>query len=255
MVATPLRLEDALRFNGFTIGQSDAPAQTITTASGAIAIPALRLSGLTWQRAGSPADSDAFYLTAIPAFDTAYSAVLLSQILDRFSTRRIGYDTLDMFGLAVRRWLNLNLGPGSILNRRYLSTAVALPLTTRDSTDARALTETGTAVSAARTAHSDFPQGQLAGNLDYATDASDTASNGNTTSTANDLLTKEGREGVSVMALLTEQRAAYLNVDVELLDALEPLFLQAWDLGEAGASYGITARQWLPGVGPGLGYW
>jgi hypothetical protein len=38
--------------------------------------------------------------------------------------------------------------------------------------------------------------------------------------------------GVSVMVLLAEQRAAFLNVDEELLASMEPLFLGVWDQDE-----------------------
>ena len=221
MVAIPMRLEDALRLNGFTIDQSDFAATTITVPTGIIAIPALRLSSLTWARPGSPEPSDSFYLAALPVFDVAYRDVALSNVLDRFSTRRISYDTLDMFGLAVRRWMNRDLGPTSVLNRRYLSTAVNLPLTTQDGETAITSSEL------ARDAYSDLPQGQLSGDKDYATSATDRAASDSSSTVYT------GRMGVSVMELLEAQRAAYLNVDAELLDAMEPLFLGVWDQDES----------------------
>jgi hypothetical protein len=215
-----MKFEDALRFNGFTITQADAVESTIATASGTIVIPAMRLSQLTWQRPGTPEPWDSFYFAALPLFDNAYCPVLLSHILDRFASRRISYDTPDNFGRAVRRWLNLNMGAMSVWNKLYISTAVALPLTTQDATIDRA---TG---SLSRDAHSDFPQGQLSGNLDYATDATDQAVSGT------DDTNYQGRMNVSVMALLAEQRAAYLNVDELVLDAIESLFLGVFDQDE-----------------------
>lgn len=227
MSATPMRLEDALRFNGYVIAQEDAAAFDITIADvGVISVPAMRRSKLVWSLPGSPDAVDSFYLEAIPLFDPAYQPVLLSGILDRFSTRRISYDTPDMFGLAVRRWLNLNFGGTSVFNRDYVSTAYALPLTTQDSTDDR------TVSSKSRDAHSDFPQGQLGGNLDYASDATDQVS------TVTDNVTHEGRQGVSIMALLAEQRAAYLNVDELVLDAMESVFLGLFDQDEADSMVG-----------------
>jgi flagellar hook-associated protein FlgK len=229
MTAIPPRLEDALRFNGFTIEQADVAEVTISTVNGPIVVPAMRQSKLMWQRGTTPAETpaDSFYLQAIPVFDTAYRPSLLSQILDRFSTRRIGYDTPDQFGLAVRRWCNLELGPQSVLTRRYLSTAVALPLTTQDATTTEK----------ARDASSDFPQGQLAGDLDYASGATDRA--GTTQYT--------GRLATSVMTLLQEQRAAFLNVDAELLDAFESLFLGVFDRDEYdGNAPPLSATHFLP---------
>jgi len=220
MSATPLKLEDALRFNGFTIEQHDVAQTTITTAVGSFVVPAMRLSQLVWQRPGSPDPQDSFYLEAIPLFDPAYQPVLLSHILDRFAPRRIGYDTTDNFGRAVRRWLNLNMGAMSVLNRLYVSTSIALPLTTQDATIDRVES------SLSRDAHSDFPQGQLGGNLDYATDATDQAAS------VTDNTTYEGRMNTSIMTLLAEQRATYLNVDEQVLDLMENLFLGLYDQDE-----------------------
>jgi hypothetical protein len=229
-----MKLEDALRFNGYTIDQANVDAFTIDLPGGAsIAIPPMRLSALTWRRDGDPVPSDSFYLEALPLFDPAYAPVLLSHILDRFAGRRLSYDTPDEFGRAVRRWLNLNLGPMSILNRLYVSTSVALPLTTQDAVIA------GVGASLARDAQSDFPQGPLGGNLDYATAATDQATS--STSSTN----YQGRMGQSVMALLAEQRAAYLNVDVQVLEAIEPLFLGVWDRSERDDAIGSPRRSYI----------
>lgn len=221
MVATPMKLEDALRFNGYTIGQEDLPAQDIPIlGAGTIKVPDMRISTLTWARPGDPEPWDSFYLAALPMFADEYRPILLSHILDRFSGRRIGYDTLDEFGRAVRRWLNLNLGPMSELNRLYVSTTVVMPLTTQDAT------VDSTSTNKSRDAHSDFPQGQLGGNLDFASDATDQVSD------ATGHVDYQGRMGESVMALLAEQRAMYLNVDARVMEAMEPLFLAVFDRSE-----------------------
>lgn len=220
MTATPMRLEDALRFNGYTIDQTDNPGTTIHTSEGDIVVPPMRLSTLTWRRDGTPEASQSFYLATLPMFDDAYRPVILSHILDRYSTRRLAYDMPDMFGLAVRRWANLNLGPMSVWARLYRSTAVNLPLTTQDA----AIDQTST--DKARDAFSEFPQGQLSGDLDYASSANDRV--GNTTGST----VFSGRMGQSVMQLLAEQRASYLNVDERLLDAMDSLFLTVWDRSE-----------------------
>jgi len=241
MSATPLKLEDALRFAGYTIDQADFEGTAIAVDSygitGSIVVPPLRLSVLTWQRPGEPVPSDSFYLAALPLFNAAYQPILLSNILDRFANRRLSYDTPDDFGRAVRRWLNLNLGPMSTINRAYASTAIELPMTTQDATTDRTTGEKS------RDAHSDFPQGVLSGNQDYASDATDQVSAGT------DNTTYEGRMGVSVMALLAEQRASYLNVDAQVLDEFESLFLGVFDQDEAEYSEGLS---W-PGYGYGYG--
>lgn len=307
MVATPMRLEDALRFNGYTIDRLEIAAFDVTLDTGVLHIPAMLGSTLTWRRDGeTPIDSDSFYLNRLPVFDESYRPVILSHILDRFSTRRLGYSMPGAFALAVRRWGNLNLGPESILNRRYTSSVVPLPLTTIDATvditgnettagtsgrddtstvtdsstvnDTSTTNDTTNTTDKGRVVGSDFPQGILSGNADYASDANDhaneidgtltsaltaeqdrtgttgltAASNGTTSGTKSDTEHRAelGRSGASVMALLAEQRAAFINADAEFLDAFEDLFLQVWDLPESGQvpqSYGAS------GFGYGFG--
>lgn len=222
MTATPMRLEDALRFNGYTIDQTDVDAFDVTVPEGVIHVPAMRLSSLTWRLGGSryAEPRDSFYLRDLPVFADDYRPVILSHILDKFSTLRIGYNTPDQFGLAVRRWGNLNLGPESILNRRYRSTALTLPLDTQDANTDKTSTVHG------RDAASDFPQGMLAGDTDYASFATDRAAE------TVDAEHYTGRLNTSVMTLLAEQRGAYLNVDAELLDAMSVLFLRVFDRSE-----------------------
>lgn len=240
MVATPMRLEDALRFAGYTIDVAEVDAFQITVPTGVINVPAMLLSSLTWQREGDPAPMDSLYLNNLPLFAPEYGPIILSHILDRYRTRRIGYDTPDSFALGIRRWANLNLGPQSILNLRYLSTAVPLPLTTQDATNTtnRTTTEEGTTENdvLGRNASSDFPQTTLSGDTDYASAATDynskTSGTDSKNNTDNIAQTLEGRQGATVMAILAEQRANYLNVDAELLEALEPLFLGVWDRSE-----------------------
>jgi hypothetical protein len=239
-----MRLEDALRFNGFTIDQEDRGAFDVSVDSygitGTISVPAMRLSTLTWRRDGDPEPWDSFYLQALPLFNDDYAPVLLSHILDRFASRRISYNTPGEFGRSVRRWLNLHLGAMSELNRQYASTAILMPLTTQDAT----IDTTSSSLS--RDAQSDFPQGQLSGNLDYATAATDQAAS------ATNNVDYQGRMGVSVMTLLAEQRSLYLNVDNSVLEAMEPLFLQVWDQDERDDELGTPYGSY---IGSMFGVW
>lgn len=297
MVATPITLEDALRFSGYTIDPYEYPGAVVTVPAGEIVIPPMILTRLSWGRAGTAPLGSAFYLDRLPAFHPMYRPVQLSLILDRFRSRRLGYDTTDEFGLAVRRWGNLHLGAMSTLTRRYMSVATDLPLdevdmirsaitdatassqssadatgmssTESDGTDSASDTATSSDTSASnskgRDASSDFPQGMLSGDLDYASGAVDrigegvVTGTGSTTgersgedhrstlaetedhrsesSTSTDTRTEDrterGRSGRSVMELLELQRAAFLNVDAELLDGMESLFLGVFDRSEA----------------------
>lgn len=216
MTALPMTLEDALHVQGYTIDAAEVAAFEITLDDGVISIPAMVTSVLTWGRGTPPTGvdpelGDDLYLSSLPLFDEAYRPVLLSSILDRYRTRRLGYNTPGEWRLAFRRWGNLNMTP---LNRRYVSTAVELPLDDLSI----AATQHGLDV------QSDFPQSIIAGSTDYATEATDRRVADNRT----------GRN-TSIMQLLEQQRATYLNVDAEVITGLDTLFLQVFDQGESGS--------------------
>lgn len=207
MSALPMILEDALHREGYTIDSEEAAAFDVTIPEGVIHVPAMVRSVLTWRREEDPTLGDDLYLSKFPLFAEAYRPVILSSILDRYRTRRIGYNTPGEFRLAVRRWGNLNM---SVLNRRYVSTAIDLPLNelevSRHDLDVE----------------SDFPQSLISGDADYA-------------SRASDLRAVENGRRRTVADLVRDQREAYLNVDLEVVDGMDSLFLAVLDLGESRA--------------------
>lgn len=219
MTALPMTLEDALRYQGFTIDAVEQDELTITIAGyGSIVVPAMVRSELTWRREepATPELGADMYLSNLPIFDEAYRPVILSHILDRYRTRRLGYNTPGEWMLAFRRWGNLNM---TIPNRRYLSTAVELPLDDRDETDTTEATSHGLDIG------SDFPQSIIGGDTDYASAATDRRTADNAT------VRRTGRS-TSVMELIEAQRQAFVNVDEEVLTGLDTLFLTALDAGE-----------------------
>lgn len=233
MTALPITLETALRHQGYTIDVTEVDAFDVTLTEGVIHVPAMAASSLTWRRTEAPEVGDDLYLSNLPIFDAAYRPVILSHILDRYRTRRLGYNTPGEWRLAFRRWGNLNM---TIPNRRYVSTAVVLPLDDRDETDQ-------TDATLAATSHgldigSNFPQSLVAASTDYASDATDRRTADNTTS--GETVHRTGRDQ-SVMRLLAEQRDAYLNVDAEIIAGLDSLFLGVFDQGEGDprAQYGL----------------
>jgi len=239
MTATPITLETALRHQGFTIDVVQQQKLTITIPEGTIVVPPMARAELNWAREvpEEPEFGADLYLSTLPIFDDAYRPVILSHILDRYRTRRLGYDTPGEWMLAFRRWANLNM---TIPNQRYRSTAVALPLDDRDETDTTEATSHGLDIG------SDFPQSIIGGDTDYASAATDrrTADNG--------IVRRTGRS-TSVMDLLDKQRQAYLNVDAEVLDSLDSLFLSVFDQGEGMRPANQYAYPW-GGVRPLDGY-
>lgn len=206
MTALPMTLESALRHEGYTIDTVEVAELTVTVPTGTIVLPAAVRSVLTWRREEQPALGDDLYLSKLPMFAEPYRPVLLSSILDRYRTRRLGYNTPGEWRLAFRRWGNLHM---PLFNQRYASAAVALPL------DDVAATRHDLIVS------SDFPQSVIGDDTDYA-------------SSANDIRQAENGRHRSIASLVEEQRTAFLNVDEEIVTGLESLFLGAFDRGELG---------------------
>ena len=236
MTALPMTLEEALNDLGYTIDVAEVAAFTVATSEGTIEVPEMVASSLTWQRTEPAELGDDLYLSNLPIFDDDYRPVILSHILDRFRTRRLGYNTPGEWRLAFRRWGNLNM---QVPNRRYVSTSVDLPLDDRDETDVidRELAATSHGLDVG----SDFPQSLISASGDYASGATDRRTADNTES---DETTRRTGRSQSIMLLLAEQRDAYLNVDAEVIDGLESLFLGVLDQGEGDprAQYGIPFR-------------
>lgn len=230
MTALPIILEEALRHQGFTIDTVEADEFTITLTEGSIVVPAMIRSELTWAR-DEPTEPELgadMYLSHLPIFHEDYRPVILSHILDRYRTRRLGYNTPGEWMLAFRRWGNLNM---TVPNRRYVSTAVVLPLDDRDETDSTEATRHSLDIG------SDFPQSLISGDTDHATDATDTRTADNAT------VRRTGRS-TSVMELIEAQRRAYVNVDEEVLSGLDSLFLGLFDQGEGMRPAGQYAYPW-----------
>lgn len=229
MTARPMTLETALRDEGYTIESAAAAELTITTDLGVIVIPAEVRSSLVWQRGTAPTGidpvpGDDLWLSSLPLFNEAYRPVILSNILDQFRTRRLAYNTPGEFRLAFRRWGNLHM---TIFNQRYASTAVIMPLDDTAATDHKL------------DVASDFPQSQISGSTDYSTTALDSRAAAN------------GRHR-PIAELLMEQRQAYLNVDAEVIDAMEVLFLGAFDQPEADVPNDYSPPQGRSGLS---GFW
>jgi len=256
MVALPMKLDEALNLQGYTIDVVEQDAFDITLPEGVIQVPTMQLQTLTWQRERAETAIDSLYLKSLPVFDPHYRPIALSTLFGYYRSRRIGYHTPGEFANAVLRWSGENLGPTSTLNRRWKSTAVVLPLDDTDATEVTDYGKTDTRTPDLTNAGwdhrldvgSDFPQSLISGSGDYATGAADQRFATNRAESGTDINAASGTDtktttgrNQTVMALLEAQRAAFLNVDQEFRLAFEQLMLSVFDRdeGEPTAQFGL----------------
>lgn len=196
-----------------------------------------------------------------PIFDEPYRPELNKKILNHYVNYEIGQETESMFRFALNRKMN-EIMP--LYNQFYLSARLQFdPLQTMNYTDFITTTNTKNTTgnqttesesetkSKSRSVNSSTPQVQLSNNADYASSASDVNGDsdvsGNTTqnSTATDAdhgtveRTMQGSQGLPSADLLIRYRATFLNIDMQIIRELEPLFMQLWDNGDEFSNHGI----------------
>lgn len=183
-----------------------------------------------------------------PIFDESYRTVLETKILKHFYTREIGLETVGLWKLKLDTKLN-EIMP--YYNKLYKSELLEFnPLYTKDlykkhegkgtnvgSTDSDGITtNNGTSWNK----YSETPQGTVA-NIDndtYLTNATKDTINNTTrqdnTTSENYKTTDEyldhvyGYEGKDGSEMLLKFRETFLNIDVMIIEELEPLFMQIW---------------------------
>lgn len=179
-------------------------------------------------------------LDKYPIFDEEYRGYLNAQIINHYYMREIGFETA---GLFVNR---LNVKMNEIMplyNQRYKSALLEIdPFQSYKFNQVKEYSDTNTNRNILDTQNksvgSDTPQGLLSiGDIEgelYASNA--TISNGGSTNTSNG--ESGGREtisatgalaGTSFSKLLKEYRSSFINVDMEVINELEELFMQIWE--------------------------
>lgn len=192
-------------------------------------------------------------LNGYPIFNEDYRERLNGLIIDRYVNREIGMETVPMFRLSLRRHMNehmpyfnrmyeadlLNIDPLSTVDMRTVADATA-DQTGKALSKSATESETG---SSTRSVFSELPQTMLAGNEDYATNATDAngktvVSGAGTDESENETTSKQrsdnrvtGYQGHAA-ALLADYRDTLTNVDTLLLDNMEPLFMGIWLNGD-----------------------
>jgi hypothetical protein len=183
-----------------------------------------------------------------------YRPTLNGKIFDHFMNREIGYESIGVWNLAIRRKMN-EIMP--FYNQYYLSTQIVFtPIRTTDLSTTNTMTDNqastqisdnksqSAAQAVARSVSSDTPQTMLQGNEDYASAATDSnsqnsttgagnqISNSTTTDNANGTTTITGYQGAA-SDILMRYRDSFINVDMMVINELEELFMQVWDNGDS----------------------
>lgn len=221
------------------------------------------LSGLTESVCADSVDDviskswNKIFTTKTEFFDENYRGVLCKKILKHYYLREIGCETVGVWKL----WVNTKLEEiMPYYNQLYKSTLLEfnplydVDLTrehTKDNTEKGTTTNSDTVNSTTnvnvtdRNLYSDTPQGAITGleNENYLTNARKITSNNNTTNTANsngnssndvdsteDFLEKvKGKQGTnSYSKLLEEYRETFLNIDLQVINEFNDLFMNLW---------------------------
>lgn len=188
-------------------------------------------------------------LDIYPIFREEYRETLNKKIVDHYWNREIGTETVQLFRLAMRRRMN-EIMP--YYNQLYLSelhnidpfiTASMRHATDTESESANVsdVESTNKADSKSRSVNSEFPQVKLSNDSDYATNASDAIGGTTGESTVSERGSNDGKSSSetvstgftgSMSSLLMEYRNTFLNIDLEIINNLDDLFMSIWNINE-----------------------
>jgi hypothetical protein len=184
-------------------------------------------------------------LSDYPIFDEGHRSVLNQKIIDHYYNQEIGQETISMFRLAMKRKMN-EIMPA--FNQQYalsqikidaLST-VNMESSNTNSGNTTSTTEgdtTSTSDAKSRAVASQFPQNSLQADSEYATSAQDNISNSTASGesketqavdqTGTAVSTAKGYSGHQP-ELIFAARQTIVNIDLEIIYALETLFMGVW---------------------------
>lgn len=190
-----------------------------------------------------------------PIFDGAYRESLNEKIINHYSNREIGHESIEQFVFAMKRKM-AEIMP--LYNQLYESQKLQFdPLSTvkiesisdragKQTTKSQSVADnTSEADSKTRSVNSAFPQSFLGegDNGDYATSAADstgvsTSSGSATTNDGGEADSEEtgtsstsGYQGLP-SDMLMRYRASFLNIDMNVIAELNELFMSIWQTNE-----------------------
>ena len=194
-------------------------------------------------------------------FDESYRGVLETKILKHFYTREIGFETFGLWQLKLDAKLSIIM---PYYNKIYKALLIDIPIVEnvdtkrthdRNSKDESNTKTNGTSESTSNTnthdknRYSDTPQGSLTDleNDNYLTSATISDGTNTTTGTVQQNSTTQigsnttenyveritGKEGSQTyISMINEYIEKLKNVDLMVINELEELFMQVWDIGE-----------------------
>lgn len=180
-------------------------------------------------------------LADYPLYDETHRDTLNKKIIDHFWNREIGYESIEMMVLAVKRKMNEYM---PYVNEHYRISALTATLDPLQTVNVEtSANNTGNSTSKSDTTQrivaSDHPQELLAANGDYATNSNDligeTTGTGTNTGTS-DQITKGASGHAASLAMAARQ--AIVNVDMLVINELESLFMQVWASWDEFGNYG-----------------
>lgn len=197
--------------------------------------------------------SDGFGLNTYPIFNEGYRAGLNEKIRRRYLNREIGLENIDQFTFNLETRM-FEIMP--LYNQLYESEKIQFdPLSTVDlstlsdtkvaqKTESDGSTETTSdSNSTSRSVNSDTPQTMLSRNKDYATSGVDVSgdtvakadsSEASTIDSTSDQIGNSRMHGYQGVAseLLMRYRASLMNIDLNVVNELDDLFMQVFSNGD-----------------------
>lgn len=186
-------------------------------------------------------------LSTYPIFDEDYRSILNNKIIEHYAFREIGLETPALFARFMARKM------GEIMvyyNQLYKSELIPIQALTRldysedydrSSTAASDSTAKADGTGTSRDVSSNTPQGLLSmpniENEVYATNAMIGKTSSGSTSSANNKTDSTdhyikrivgNNAGRTDAQMLKEFRETFLNIDLSIIEELEPLFMQIW---------------------------
>ena len=176
-----------------------------------------------------------------PIFDEDYRSVLLTKIARHYWTREIGLETVGAWKMKFENFMNEQM---PYYNQLYKSELLEfnpmydIDYTRSGNRDGESNANANAYNSSDSTnKYSDTPQNGLSPirSGEYLTSASIDENSSSSNSTSNATSTEEYLErvqgkmgGTSFSKMLQDFRKTFLNIDMEIINKLEPLFMQIW---------------------------